>query len=290
MKRKVCVFSLLAVLVGIVSGCATSTDLNLLRTEMDMRTTAVEEKSLSQVQAESAALRKELKQANETVAKLRQTDAELRADMSELRDQIRQLRGILETQQKDVGTLQGRANAENRDLKERVSQLAFKVGFMENFLGIGKKDERHETMADRLEARSNGKNDAMPAKSKNDKESLYAQAYESFKEGKYEKARNEFQTFLKAYPDTEYSGNAQFWIGECYYFEKKYEKAILEYEKVIKNYPEGNKVPYALLKQGLSFQSLGDKASARAILQNIIKDYPNTNQARIARSKLLEMR
>jgi tol-pal system protein YbgF len=250
---------------------------------MDMRTTAVEEKSLSQVQAESAALRKELKQANETVAKLRQTDAELRADMSELRDQIRQLRGILETQQKDVGTLQGRANAENRDLKERVSQLAFKVGFMENFLGIGKKDERHETMADRLEARSNGKNDAMPAKSKNDKESLYAQAYESFKEGKYEKARNEFQTFLKAYPDTEYSGNAQFWIGECYYFEKKY-------EKVIKNYPEGNKVPYALLKQGLSFQSLGDKASARAILQNIIKDYPNTNQARIARSKLLEMR
>ena len=167
MKRKVCVFLLLAVLVGIVSGCATSTDLNLLRTEMDMRTTAVEEKSLSQVQAESAALRKELKQASETVAKLRQTDAELRADMSDLRDQIRQLRGILETQQKDVGTLQGRANAENRDLKERVSQLAFKVGFMENFLGIGKKDERHETMADRVEARSNGKNDAMPAKSKN---------------------------------------------------------------------------------------------------------------------------
>jgi TolA-binding protein len=44
------------------------------------------------------------------------------------------------------------------------------------------------------------------------------------------------------------------------------------------------------LKQGLSFLNLGDKASAKAILQNIIKDYPNTNQARIARSKLLEVK
>jgi len=59
---------------------------------------------------------------------------------------------------------------------------------------------------------------------------------------------------------------------------------------VVKNYPNGNKVPYALLKQGLSFLNLGDKSSARLILQQIIKDYPNTNQARIARAKLVEIK
>jgi TolA-binding protein len=59
---------------------------------------------------------------------------------------------------------------------------------------------------------------------------------------------------------------------------------------VVKNYPDGNKVPYALLKQGLSFQKLGDKTSAKLILQQIIRDYPNTNQARVARATLLEIK
>ena len=123
-----------------------------------------------------------------------------------------------------------------------------------------------------------------------DKESLYAAAYELFREGKYEKSREAFETFLKQYPETEFSDNAQFWIGECYYFEKKYEKAIIEYDKVVKNFPEGSKVPYALLKQGLSFLQLGDKASAKLLLQQVIKDYPNTSQARIARTRLAEIK
>jgi len=49
-------------------------------------------------------------------------------------------------------------------------------------------------------------------------------------------------------------------------------------------------VPYALVKQALSFQNLGDKASAKLLLQQVIKDYPDTSQARVARSKLQELR
>ncbi len=86
------------------------------------------------------------------------------------------------------------------------------------------------------------------------------------------------------------SDNAQFWIGESYFSEGKFEKAILEYEKVIKNYPEGDKVPPSFLKQGLAFAQLGDKTSARMILQQIIKDYPNTSSARTARTKLNELK
>jgi len=100
----------------------------------------------------------------------------------------------------------------------------------------------------------------------------------------------DFKKFLEVYPKYELADNAQFWIGECYYFEKKYEKAIIEYEKVTKNFPDGNKVPYAFLKQGLSFLKLGDKASAKLLLQQVIKDFPNTSQARIARAKLLEIK
>ena len=78
-----------------------------------------------------------------------------------------------------------------------------------------------------------------------------------------------------------------FYFCQHYLF---YEAAILEYEKVTKNYPNGNKVSYALLKQGLSFLNLGDKTSAKLLLQEVIKDYPNTSQARIARSTLQEIK
>ena len=80
------------------------------------------------------------------------------------------------------------------------------------------------------------------------------------------------------------------WIGETWYVEEKFERAIVEYEKVVKDYPSGDKVPYALLKQGMAFQKLGDKASARIVYQQIVKKYPQTNQARVAKAKLSELK
>jgi len=272
-------------LVYLFSGCATNSDLRLLRMETDSKMSALEEKT-AELQKETAALRKEVEKTSESTVDLRKAEAEKQADLTDIQDQIRQLKGQTDLLKKDYSSLQNSPNELRRDFKDRLENLHFKVSYIENFLGISKKDELPDAVD--KGAKNSTKNGA--AKGKGDKEALYAQAYDSFKDGKYEKARTEFQHFLKSYPDTEYSSNAQFWIGECYYFEKKYEKAILEYEKVIKNYPEGNKVPYALLKQGLSFLNLGDKPSAKAILQNIIKDYPNTNQARIARSKLLEIK
>ena len=62
------------------------------------------------------------------------------------------------------------------------------------------------------------------------------------------------------------------------------------YEKVTKKFPSSSKVPNAILKQGISFQKLGDKTSARLLFQQGIKEYPNTSQARIARSKLHELK
>ncbi len=59
---------------------------------------------------------------------------------------------------------------------------------------------------------------------------------------------------------------------------------------MIKGFPASDKVPYALLKQGMSFQKLGDKGSAKIVYQQIIKKYPQTNQAKVARTKLSELK
>ncbi len=117
-------------------------------------------------------------------------------------------------------------------------------------------------------------------------ERAYRDGYEAFQAGDLEGAKKKFLAFLKDHPDTPLSDNAQFWIGEIYFKQHQYEAAILAYEDVIKNYPNSNKLPDTLLKQGLAFLELGDKIDARIILENLIKKYPNTEQAKIAKNKL----
>jgi len=258
-------------------GCATKQDLKRVQGGLDQR--------IEGLKGENESLRVSHQEA---IDALRKSQAEINADMAELKDRIQQLTGRSDEQKKDLASLTNRTNRKDeevKDLKEKLDRTSFKINFVENFLGLSKKDDSSEA----TDKAANGQRKE-PHKGKTDKETAYAAAYETFKEGQYEKARVEFQNYLKQYPKTEYSASAQFWIGECYYLDQKYEKAILEYEKVVKNYPDGNKVPKALLKQGLSFQHLGDKTSARLILQQVIRDYPNTNDAKVARSKLLEIK
>jgi len=118
----------------------------------------------------------------------------------------------------------------------------------------------------------------------------YKDAYKTFQQGDLEGARRKFEAFLKQYPNTELSDNAQFWIGETYYLQKDFEKAILEYEKAIAKYSAGDKIPAALFKQALAFLELGDKTNARNILKRVIERYPQSDQAESAKKKLEEMK
>jgi tol-pal system protein YbgF len=115
---------------------------------------------------------------------------------------------------------------------------------------------------------------------------LYRDAYETLHKGDLEGARRKFEAFLKQYPNTELSDNAQFWIGETYYLKRDYERAVLEYEKAIVKYPEGDKIPSALFKQALAFFELGDKTNARNLFRRVIEKYPRSEQADMAKKKL----
>lgn len=268
--------TVVAVLIG---GCATPQDLRRMRSELDQKIYTLEEKTKAQeqiIQSLKADNASSLAKSREAISSIQKNQADSGTDITELKDSIQQLRGQIDILKKDDA-------AALKDVKDKLDGLAFKVTFLENYLGIGKEASDDKNIKTAMVPKN-------AARGKSEKEAAYEAAYALFKDGKYAKSRTDFQGFLKKYPDAEQAGNAQFWIGECYYFENKFEKAIIEYEKVVKNYPEGNKVSSALLKQGLSFQKLGDKSSARLILQQVIKDYPNTNQARIARQKLGDLK
>ncbi len=264
------IFLLLAFFIVSI-GCATNQDLKKVQHNL---------------RGEILDLQKEVKESVESNKPLRKEQADISADMTGLRDEVQKFRGIVEELNRDVQTIR-KGNDSGVATRKQLSEISFRIDYIENFLGIGEKNKLLQD-GEKKEKESVAPKDT--TKENVDKEATYSAAYKTFKEGKYDGARVQFQRFLKLFPDTEYSDNAQFWIGECYFFKKEYEKAILEYEKVIKNYPGGNKVSYSLLKQGQSFLKLGDKSSAKLLLQQVIKDYPNTNQAKIARAKLTNIK
>ena len=206
----------------------------------------------------------------EATRDIRTRQANLGADLGAVRDELRTLRGQVE------------GMTESRNLKNQLDDLAARVGNIENSLKSGKR----ETDGQRAEA-ANGE---PAAEAKTDPKAAYNACYKLFKEGQNAKARGEFQKFLKQHPKTPYAGSAQFWIAETWYVDDQYEKAIVEYEKVIKGYPASEKVPHAMLKQGMSFQKLGDDGSAKIVYQQIVKKYPQTQQAKVARVRLSELK
>jgi tol-pal system protein YbgF len=264
-----------------IIGCATTQDLKGVQRGLEQRDTEINDK-VTQLSENLARVQKNLEENRGALEAARKSQADSGADLISVRDSIQNLRGTVDEINRDVSAL--RKGKELKEIRDKLEDVSFRINYIENFLGVGKKEAINGS---KEEAKSGP---AENGEAKTDKDSAYAAASRLFKEGNYDKARDEFQKFLKQYPATEYSDSAQFWIGESYYTEEKYEKSVLEYEKVVKNYPAGGKVPSALLKQGMAFQKLGDKESAKLLFQQVVKRYPKSNQAKVAKSKLAGMK
>ena len=114
----------------------------------------------------------------------------------------------------------------------------------------------------------------------------YQEAFRLLKTAEYDQAINAFDTFLRKYPDSQYSDNAQYWLGEAYYVTRRFNEAITEYMKLVTNFPDSQKVPNSLLKIGYSYYELGQADEARKILEDLINRFPGTNAAQDAQDKL----
>ncbi len=117
-------------------------------------------------------------------------------------------------------------------------------------------------------------------------QSIYNTAYADYLRGDYDLAINGFQEFLRLFADSELADNARYWIGECYYSQGKFMQAVKEFDKVIINFPQADKLPAAHLKKALSYFELNQIGQAVIQLQQLIKEFPASNEARIAREKL----
>lgn len=117
-------------------------------------------------------------------------------------------------------------------------------------------------------------------------EAVYQKAFKLLKESQYDQALVAFKQFLTDYPESDFSDNAQYWLGEANYVMQDYELAINEYQALLSTYPDSQKVSHALLKIGYSYAELGNTADAKKTLKEVKLQYPGTTAARLADERL----
>lgn len=99
----------------------------------------------------------------------------------------------------------------------------------------------------------------------------------------------QLNSFASANRESPLAANALYWTARCYAASGDQNQAISKFYDVVTRYPKANKAPAALLAQGNLFVSMGDTPDARLALSKLIRDYPNSEEAALARQKLTQL-
>ncbi|TBU89973.1 tol-pal system protein YbgF [Phytopseudomonas dryadis] len=204
--------------------------------------------------------------------------------LQQMQQEIAQLRGMLEEQQNEVQRLKQEGLERYQELDRRLgSGAAAGAAATQNSPAAGASGTGGSTASggDAGQAQASGE-PADPAKEK----LFYDAAFDLIKAKDFDKASQAFSAFLRRYPDSQYAGNAQYWLGEVNLAKGDLQGAGQAFARVSQAYPQHAKVPDSLFKLADVEIRLGNNDKAKGILQQVIAQYPGTSAAQLSQRDL----
>ena len=241
--------------------------------------------------------------AGSGLADQKDREAQLKLALDELKAEVivlgRQVRTMQETMDKNSGQLNtlvtqivDNVNA-IRQAQSRVAEAS--AGAIQSVSGLGEQLSSTNQRIDRLSeqlAQVRKLDENLPKLptfaqiTPGNPDQLFAAAYGDYSRGNYDLAISEFRQYVETYPSSEMADNAQYWVGECYYSKKLLHEALAEFDKVSLLFPKGDKVPAARFRKGVTLMEMGQQEAGRAELTALIKLFPRSNEAVLAKQQL----
>ena len=100
--------------------------------------------------------------------------------------------------------------------------------------------------------------------------------------GQYDLAIIGFNEYIRSFPKSDSADDAQVNICNAYYQDAKYQQAVDACDLAIRLYPTGDKLPEAYYRKGLALSNLKDVAGARTMWEELVKRFPNSQEATLA--------
>jgi TolA-binding protein len=119
---------------------------------------------------------------------------------------------------------------------------------------------------------------------------MYDSAQSDYMAGQYDIAVIGFQEFIKAFPKSELADDAQVAICSALLNDHKDQQAVDACDLAIRTYPGGNAIPAAYYRKGLALSNLRDATRAREAWETLIKTFPESSEATLAKQGLDRLR
>ncbi|MGG7646441.1 tol-pal system protein YbgF [Pseudomonas frederiksbergensis] len=215
---------------------------------------------------------------------------ELFNQLQSMQEQISRQQGIIEVLQNDVARMKQESLERYQDLDRRIGTGVAPAATPDNSSTGGSLNAPGAAAgaaaaATSTQAPAAGGEPADPAKEK----LYYDAAFDLIKAKDFDKASQAFAAFLRKYPNSQYAGNAQYWLGEVNLAKGDLQGAGQAFAKVSQLYPKHPKVPDSLYKLADVERRLGHPDKVKGILQQVVSQYPGTSAAQLAQRDLQKM-
>ncbi|MEW6129167.1 MAG: tol-pal system protein YbgF [Acidobacteriota bacterium] len=241
-----------------------------------------------------SALAEDKKEAQ--ILELKQTVDELKAELIVLQRQVRTMQESMDRNSGQLNTLITQIVDNVNAIRQGQSRVAEgAMSAVNEVNGLGERlsatnqriDKLSEQLADLKKTVENlPKLPTFTQITPGNPDQLFAAAYGDYSRGNYDLAISEFRQYVETYPSSEMADNAQYWIGETLFAKGRFAEAVTEFDKVITIFAKGDKVPAARFKKALALSELGQSDLARAEFQALLKLYPKSNEAVLAKQRL----
>jgi tol-pal system protein YbgF len=244
-----------------------------------------------------------------------QDSSQLVYQVQDLLEEVRELRGLIETQQREIENLQRRQRDQYLDLDQRLQALSATPGAGREATTspptMPAPGNDSPTVAERIPPSADVPEVRAPVDARAEvtpltapavrgardldtpseaEQQAYDEAFAALRATRYADAAEGFAAFLERWPDSAYAPNAQYWMAETYYVTRDFRTALDFFDELLARYPGSSKEGDALLKIGFSHFELQQWNEARAALEQVRSEFPNTTLSRLAEGRLRDMR
>jgi tol-pal system protein YbgF len=204
----------------------------------------------------------DLRKANEDNAQLRRSMLDLSSQIEALRTELAKIRGQDEQLARDLAEVQRRQKDLSQGVEDRLRKFEpAKVSV-----------DGKEFVADPAEKQE------------------FDAALAVMRKGEFGPAQAAFSAFLKRYPQSGYKPAALFWLGNAQYAVRNYRDALLNFRALVAADPEHLRAPEAVLAIANCQVELKDVKAARKTLEDLVKAYPQSEAASVAKERLSKLR
>jgi tol-pal system protein YbgF len=216
-----------------------------------------------------------------------------KAENTELNDQVNILkRGMLDLNSQiemlraDLARLRGQDEQASQSSRDLLRELADVQRKQKDLLAaLAAQDERLRRMEPQ-KVSLDGHEATVDAGEKK----AYDDAIGILRKGEFAKAGEALQGFQRRFPSSPYAGHVQYWLGNAQYGKGEVKEAAQTFRSLVNSSPEHPRAAEALLALANCLVELKDPKAARKSLDELVKNYPQSEAAQAGRERLAQIK